>query len=184
MSRSPRQSVGIACSSCVALTECSHAHRSPMTWITPSSEALPSVLAVLTVVLGLSWLLGRGTRSAPKQAGRFPNLDGLRAYLALGVVCCHLATLKIDLLDEKLWSWPQNYFLTLAGQGSVAMFFMITGFLFWSKILAAGGKIDALALYKNRFLRIMPLYALFYAVVVTIVAIRSDSLRSGCRSAN
>ena len=135
--------------------------------------ALPAIAAVAVVVASVQ-LLQRGSPAPlPAGGGRYASLDGLRAFLAMGVVCSHLASYRERFFVDGTWSWPENWLLRYAGEASVMLFFMITGFLFWSKAIASGGRLNAWDLYRNRFLRIMPLYGVFCLVVLAFAAARS-----------
>jgi len=60
------------------------------------------------------------------------------------------------------------------GPTSVALFFMITSFLFFNKLLfARDGKMDWLKLYVSRILRIYPLYAFMMIALFLCVAVLS-----------
>ena len=67
-------------------------------------------------------------RATSFNATRYPSLDGLRGYLALAVFVRFLH------LDSYLRSGTGCERLSQLLQG-VTLFFMITGFLFWSKSL-------------------------------------------------
>lgn len=51
-----------------------------------------------------------------------------------------------------------DHFYMYIGPSGVSMFFMITGYLFWKRLLLKGESIDWLELYVNRAFRIYPLY--------------------------
>ena len=71
---------------------------------------------------------------------------------------------------------PPSNLYTHFGQTGVAFFFMITGFLFASKILSGKNKeIDWLRLYVSRILRLMPLYCIAMIAMFLIVFILSDA---------
>ncbi|OJV18897.1 MAG: hypothetical protein BGO12_17715 [Verrucomicrobia bacterium 61-8] len=59
------------------------------------------------------------------------------------------------------------------GRVGVAIFFMITGFLFTGKILKARGKLDWCRLYESRVFRIIPLYLFVLGCISLIVFIDS-----------
>ena len=109
---------------------------------------------------------------APPTAAstRNPSLDGLRGFLAIAVVVHHGATYHGYLLTHE-WVVPPSNVYTGLGQGGVAMFFMITGFLFWGKILAAryGQEVDWRALYIGRLFRIGPVYLLAVLLMLLVV---------------
>jgi peptidoglycan/LPS O-acetylase OafA/YrhL len=57
----------------------------------------------------------------------------------------------------------------LLGPASVSLFFMITGFLFWTKLLSATGNVDWRALYVGRLFRIAPMYLVAVVAMLLIV---------------
>ena len=137
---------------------------------------LPAALAVILAVFVCAVLAQRLT--PPDAQGRFVAIDGLRGYLAF-CVFLHHAVIWFFYLKKDQWDVPPSNLYTHFGQSGVALFFMITGFLFFSKIL--DGKkngVDWLRLYVSRFLRLTPLYAVAMIGLLTIVLVLSDySLR-------
>ncbi len=99
---------------------------------------------------------------------RVSSVDGLRGFLALGVFFYHGAIYHEYLIDGKWNAFPSRFYPVL-GQMGVAMFFMITGYLFWGKLLAEGGRPDWLRLYTGRIFRIGPLYLFMFLVMLVIV---------------
>lgn len=79
-------------------------------------------------------------------------------------------------LKTNQWAVPPSNLYTHFGQTGVAFFFMITGFLFFSKILDGKNKeIDWLRLYVSRFLRLTPLYAVAMGALFLIIFFLSDA---------
>lgn len=97
------------------------------------------------------------------------SLDGLRGLLAT-FVFFHHSMIWYFYIQDGVWQSPPSSLFYYFGSGSVIMFFMITAFLFFSKITsnAHSKEFDWLRLYVSRFLRIAPLYlfAIFYHVLV------------------
>jgi len=126
--------------------------------------------AVCVVLLSLATALALPSVS-PRQASpasRYSSLDGLRGYLALAVFLSH-SSIWYFYLRSGVWEVPPSNLYTQLGQGSVALFFMITGFLFWSKILDGRQQpIDWLRLYLSRLFRLVPLYLLAVSGVVLV----------------
>jgi peptidoglycan/LPS O-acetylase OafA/YrhL len=54
------------------------------------------------------------------------------------------------------------------GPGGVHLFFMLTGYLFWSKARAGGGTFKILKLWRGRIYRIAPLYLFSVALIIAI----------------
>jgi len=134
----------------------------------------PSI-AVITLCLILVWpkRLWRFLDDAPSAQGqRYITVDGLRGFLALAVVLHHcVVSYRFHQTDE--WQLPPSSFYSIIGQAGVAVFFMITAFLFWGRLLDQGKRIDWFALYCSRFFRIVPLYWVVVVLMLIIVAIES-----------
>ena len=93
---------------------------------------LPVVIA-LCVAFITSMALTKIFGSPPVQ-GRFSSIDGLRGYLAFFVFLHHSCIWYFYLRTGKWVLPPSNLYIHL-GQIAVALFFMITGFLFFSKLI-------------------------------------------------
>jgi peptidoglycan/LPS O-acetylase OafA/YrhL len=108
---------------------------------------------------------------------RYGAVDGLRGFLALGVFVCHLVVTQ-RYLATGIWKMTDYRFFALLGQLGVSAFFMLTGFLFWGKLLRSGGRPGWLALYIGRLFRIGPLYlAVVVAMLVMVFARTGFELR-------
>lgn len=104
---------------------------------------------------------------------KYESLDGLRGFLSLGVFFHH-SIVSYNYFQTGIWQAPQSAFYTLLGESSVCFFFMITGFLFWSKAIAKGGKFDIKSLYISRFFRIFPMYIVSTILVFFVVLVASE----------
>lgn len=132
----------------------------------------PVPLAVL-LALGTAHLLGR-RHGTPPIDDRYVSIDGLRGFLAFFVVIHH-AGIWHGYLTTGIWRHPPSRLYEHLGQSSVALFFMITGFLFWRRLIdGARRPVDWVALYRSRFWRLVPLYVFAMLVLWTLVAIESD----------
>jgi len=80
----------------------------------------------------------------------------------------HAAIYHRYLLDGR-WELPPSSFYILVGQVGVAMFFMLAGYLFWSRLISEKGRPNWLKLYIGRLFRIGPLYIFAVAVAISIV---------------
>ena len=109
-------------------------------------------------------------------ARRELSLDGLRGLAALMVVVHHAALFR-NWLSTGVWGDAGASWLLAFGPAGVHLFFMLTGFLFWSKARAGGGKFDIRKLWRGRLYRIAPLY-LFAAAAVLVVAIAMNGLHT------
>jgi peptidoglycan/LPS O-acetylase OafA/YrhL len=71
-------------------------------------------------------------------------------------------------------SGAQAGFFGMTVEIGVALFFMITGFLFWGRVLRAETGLNVEALYTSRLRRIVPMYLVSVAMSLTVVAAMSD----------
>lgn len=110
-----------------------------------------------------------------KLKNRHEMLDGLRGFLALGVLFQHAIT-NFTYYSTGIWKITDVRFYRHAGGEAVILFFMITSFLYWSKAISSRGKLDAKSIYRNRFKRLAPMY-LFSAAIVTISVLIQSGLQ-------
>ena len=131
-------------------------------------NALHPIFAVGTVAVGLLTASLFAYLSPLPPPKKYASLDGLRGILALLVLIQHAANWRRYAVDG-VWALPPSRLYTHFGESSVALFFMITAFLFGSKLLEARTRPpDWLRLYVSRFLRLTPLYVSFVAALVVI----------------
>lgn len=126
-------------------------------------------LGLYVEAFAVLWLINRWFRIEP-AAGHAPEIDGLRGLLAFGVFVHH-ASIWYFFLRTGQWVVPESRLYTHLGQTTVSIFFMITGFLFFGKLLHSRlVPIDWLRLYVSRCLRILPLYLLVMMVGAALIA--------------
>lgn len=134
----------------------------------------PSILAAIItyIVCGLAikGLAALTKTPLDNSKNRLLNIDGLRGLLATGVFLHHYV-LTFYYHATGQWGNPPSRFYSLLGSTSVALFFMITGFLFWQKLVVKEGRVNWLSLYISRIFRLVPLYWFAVALVVGIVFI-------------
>ncbi|MCQ4256982.1 acyltransferase family protein [Stutzerimonas stutzeri] len=106
-----------------------------------------------------------GSLDAPD---RQTAIDGLRGYLAFGVFIHHMV-IYYPYLETGVFELPALNFYSQLGRASVALFFMITGFLFWSRVLDTHGRMSWRQFLLGRLFRIYPLYLFALGCVVLIV---------------
>jgi len=129
----------------------------------------PCVVGMTFLLLVAATPLFRAADVPPNPRGpRISTLDGLRGFLASGVFFCHAAVYHQYLLDGR-WELPPSRFYIMIGQVSVAMFFMITSYLFWSRVLADRERSSWFKFYIGRLFRIGPLYVLAIGAALLIV---------------
>ncbi len=124
-------------------------------------------LLVLAVAVGSVWLIDRWF-TIPLHGDRVQGIDGLRGYLA-GTVFIHHACIWYFFLRSGRWENPASDFYTELGRASVALFFMITAFLFTRRILTSR-TIEWNRLYVSRILRIVPLLVVHHLAALLVLA--------------
>ncbi|HXD92487.1 MAG TPA: acyltransferase [Bacteroidia bacterium] len=104
---------------------------------------------------------------------RYETIDGFRGFLALGVFIYHASMWKQYIQIGK-WDPPQSNFYCQFGGTSVAFFFMITSFLFISKLINSTEKgFNWRAFFISRIFRIMPMYYFSVFIIILLVMINS-----------
>lgn len=123
---------------------------------------------------------GRFFENEISDISRFATLDGLRGIAALSVAIHH-AFFFFGYAKYGKWSidyvgggYPQ-IIIDYLGKGSVSIFFMITAFLFWGKVLCRADGLNWRGFYIKRFFRIVPLYlvAVFASLTYVVITIKS-----------
>jgi peptidoglycan/LPS O-acetylase OafA/YrhL len=134
---------------------------------------------ISALLLGVGWAISRKSPfygrllEAEETSKRFHAIDGLRGFLALGVFFHH-AVVSYFYYQHGRWELPPSQFYTLTGQVGVALFFMITGFLFWTKGLVARPFLRAQPMFWSRLRRLVPMYLFSIACVFAVVAALTD----------
>jgi len=101
------------------------------------------------------------------------QLTGLRGILALSVFFHH-AVISYYFYNGYAWGPPPSQFYTILGQLPVAIFFSITGFLFWKKAIHLKGRVSYRQLLSSRIRRLIPAYLLASLIVFIIITVKSD----------
>lgn len=105
---------------------------------------------------------------------RHPEIDGLRGYLAF-FVFLHHGHIWYYFIHDGEWKKPDSNLFNQFGQTAVVLFFIITAFLFASKLIQARDKeFDWKNYIVSRFYRMFPIYFFSIVIVFVIVAILSD----------
>ena len=102
------------------------------------------------------------------RSQRFISLDGLRGFLALGVFYHHVVMTGI-FIETGVSERPVVDVFQNLGKVSVALFFIITGFLFYGKLLSAKTAEVWLKLYESRLFRILPLYLFALLLILSFI---------------
>lgn len=136
-------------------------------------DATWAYFVLIAVVMGIAALPQfRFVDSAPSPGARYSALDGLRGFAALSVFVFHLVLIH-RFIGTGVWEVPDSRFYALLGPVGVSLFFMITGFLFWGKMLRAKGRPRWHELYVGRLFRIGPMYLFVVLVMLCIVFART-----------
>lgn len=133
-------------------------------------------VAILGSLVLVTWLalkarpaLGQAVLGG--EANRKHALDGARGILATSVMIHHLLLGHLMVLplkdDGPLRAHP---FVNQLGSGSVALFFMISAYLFGGRLFASRGRLDVPSFAVGRVMRIVPLY-LFVVVLVALLCV-------------
>ncbi|MDR3531477.1 MAG: acyltransferase [Rhodopila sp.] len=135
---------------------------SPLIWFMLFSVALATASVLVRCVPAVR------EAATTVENNRQTAIDGLRGVLGISVFVHH-TVITWFLLQGHGWALPPSRFVVHLGQTSVALFFMITGFLFWGRVLARGDSIDWLGFIVSRLYRLYPVYLLTLGLVVAAV---------------
>ncbi|HVH76644.1 MAG TPA: acyltransferase [Stellaceae bacterium] len=103
---------------------------------------------------------------------RVTALDGLRGLLALSVVIHHCIVFH-SYLDDGVWRAPPGNFENLLGQAAVALFFMVSAYLFWGRVVRGDGRLDWARFYIGRAFRLAPMYYFTVTAFLAIIAVET-----------
>ena len=138
---------------------------SPLIWLLLILVALATASALARL---LPWVRGASKKAV---AGRQASIDGLRGVLGISVFVNH-TVITWFFLHGTDWRLPPSRSIVHAGQTGVALFFMITAFLFWGRVLDKGNAMDWPAFFVSRIYRLYPVYLLMLApLAVTAFAL-------------
>jgi peptidoglycan/LPS O-acetylase OafA/YrhL len=138
-----------------------------------NADAVWPTFVLMSAALGLVALpMFRFIDSGAEAGSRHASIDGLRGFLAFGVFVFHLVMTR-RFIQTGQWQAPDSGFHALLGPVGVSLFFMITGFLFWGKLLRTRGRPDWRALFVGRLWRIAPMYLFVVVVMLGLVFART-----------
>ncbi len=129
----------------------------------------PIFVVIICLIASLTaYIIQKIEKPLPTTTSRNTTIDGLRGLLALGVFIHH-SNLWNQFLTEGLWEKSKSNIYNQFGSIRVAMFFMITSFLFISKLLNdKEGGFNFQHFLISRAYRLMPMY-LFSLVLIFIL---------------
>ena len=139
----------------------------------PTASIVVSVLALFVVATFAGQLLARAGFPLPAFEARMGCIDGLRGYLALSVLAHHFVMwMQVTRLGGG-WGVPTVPLFNEFGSGAVGLFFMITGFVFYRRVLAGWRETPWSAIYITRIFRILPLVTVSVAAVAAVAMHRT-----------
>lgn len=136
------------------------------------------IIPVLLLSLFILNIFNKTILKIELPKGRNQSIDGLRGYLAI-FVFFHHSIVWYFFLKNGFWVFTPSNLYNHLGTTSVGFFFMITAFLFFSKIANnQNRKLNWKQLFIGRVLRILPLYLTICILVFTIVLAKSNWILS------
>lgn len=128
------------------------------------------LLLMMMASYATAWCFSRSQPIA-NPATRTGCLDGLRGYLALSVVAHHFLRVWNNARSGSMVAPDGSIVFQNLGPTAVMLFFMITAFLFYSKIVAARGRLDWRALYTSRLFRLIPAFWVILAIMLILLMV-------------
>jgi len=138
-------------------------------------------LALTVLCFGVSYGVAMGLAKTrwftylDERRDRLGAIDGLRGYLAI-MVFFHHVVITWYWKDTGHWVYPPETWFKGFGSVGVSVFFMITGYLFMTKVLRDQDGIHWGRMLISRVFRILPLYFLALAMLSLIVFAGSDGV--------
>lgn len=128
--------------------------------------------ALLVSYVFVRWILPKQMVSRLGNQARFVTIDGIRGFLAFGVYVHHTMVTWL-FLQGRSWGGPLHNIENQFGKTSVAIFFMITAFLFWGRAQARRN-LNWREFFVSRLFRIYPLYLFAVSVICVAVAYKCN----------
>jgi len=146
-----------------------------MSLIQPWASQAWGYLLSLAVVVAFGWLLSlpRSWRLVDDTPSRLSTLDGLRGLLSYAVFAHHFVII-CQFTQSGRWAMPPTSMYTLFGHLPVAVFFQLTAFLFWRKVLDSEAPLDYGRLIAGRVRRLTPAYVLAVVATLLVLAVQTN----------
>lgn len=136
------------------------------------TSPLLAILVFATAIVTAHLVLRRNQKAHDlvvlTEKGRYQAIDGLRGFLAIGVFIHHI-TVSFFFLQNGRWEAPPSQLYAHLGKTCVILFFMVTAFLFWGRVLDKRDNIDWLEFFISRLYRLYPAYLFMFLIVIAIV---------------
>ena len=131
------------------------------------------VLAILLITFLTGYLINIKHQSTTRTK-RYETIDGLRGFLAI-CVFIHHSNIWHKYLHTGEWVAPDSNLLNQLGQTGVALFFMISSFLFVKMLIEYNkDNYDWKFFFIKRLFRLTPLHFFTVTIIIIIVLIQSD----------
>lgn len=129
----------------------------------------PFFSIIIFLIAGVTAYIIKLNSKIEPITGRYEPIDGMRGFLALGVFIHH-STIWHQYLQIGYWTGPNSNLYDQFGQSSVSLFFMITSFLFVSKLLNLSEKeFNWRNFFISRIFRLAPMY--FFSIWLILLCI-------------
>ncbi len=134
------------------------------------TSSSPIFVVIICLIASLTaYIIQKIAKPSPTTTSRNATIDGMRGLLALGVFIHH-SNLWNQFLTDGLWEKSRSNIYNQFGNIRVAMFFMITSFLFISKLLRdKEGVFNFQYFLISRIYRLMPMYYFSLALIVILI---------------
>ncbi len=124
-------------------------------------------ISIFLIAFSTGYVIQRIAKPVETTA-RYQSIDGLRGFLALSVFIHHASIWHHYLATKGIWIAPESNLYNQLGQTGVTLFFMITSFLFVSKLLNTNeGEFDWHYFFRSRLVRLAPMY--YFSVILIIL---------------
>ncbi|GJD78525.1 hypothetical protein GCM10007886_40900 [Methylobacterium gregans] len=115
----------------------------------------------------------------PVPASGETAIDGLRGLLALGVLVHHVAIWIPVARAGAAWTTPESLPLHNLGAGSVGLFFMVTGYVFYPRVLGGLRGLDLGRLALGRLFRLYPALIASILLILGLILWRTGGAQAG-----
>jgi peptidoglycan/LPS O-acetylase OafA/YrhL len=142
-----------------------------------ADSLIPAILTLSAALLAASLCSIFHQRISATSNNRLKShnnaVNGLRGVLAIYVFLHHAAIWQVY-VSTQTWQASTSYLQTHLGQSRVFILFMMTSFLFSTKLIKSKqNSLNWLHLYVSRIMRLTPLYLVMLGTVLFITAILS-----------
>ncbi len=136
---------------------------------------LVAAIASLAVLAwALSYLVPSYRRELKAEdRTRLTPLDGLRGVVSFVVVFLH-GMITFEYVDGHRWGPPPSAFYTSGARASVGLFFCVTAFLFWPRVIAGARAMEPGPFLRARAYRILPLYLFSCLLALGVASLRQS----------